>query len=121
MVGMGVEGGRGVGLERMKLELVHGGPRRASIPRRRNVLAHIDQKKTPPAAGGAFAHPQKLGAPTHAGGAVGRGKMAEEEAPAGEAAAPPPADEGPSEAQRMEEMYLAAFVAVGAPPVREGW
>ena len=60
----------------------------------------------------------KSWAPTHAGG--GRpGKMAEEEAPAGEEA-PPPADQGPSEAQRMEEMYLAAFVAVGAPP-GEGW
>ena len=44
----------------------------------------------------------------------------EEEAPAGEEV-PPPADEGPSEAEKMEEMYLAAFVAVGAPPVREGW
>ena len=54
------------------------------------------------------------------GRARSAGMAEEEEAPAGEEA-PPPADEGPSEAEKMEEMYLAAFVAVGAPPVREGW
>ena len=54
------------------------------------------------------------------GRARSAGMAEEEEAPAGEEA-PPPADEGPSEAEKMEEMYLAAVVAVGAPPGREGW